>query len=188
MTENLKLLLKTFADFNQQELEELVSYFKPTSVKKNSILLPEGTVCKEFYYVITGCLRTFFIDKNGHEKTRYVMLDNKLGTTLASFISQNPSIEAIEALEDTELLVINHYNFYQLNQENTNWRIFYQKILERGYSFQNRKIEELVTLTAKQRYEQLLKTDPLLIQRLSNKVLASYLDVREETLSRLKSA
>jgi TRAP-type mannitol/chloroaromatic compound transport system substrate-binding protein len=68
-----------------------------------------------------------------------------------------------------------------------NWKNFYQKILEKAYSFQNRKIETLVTLTAKQRYEQLLTENPAFVQRLSNKVLASYLDMREETLSRLKS-
>ena len=68
-----------------------------------------------------------------------------------------------------------------------NWKIFYQKILEMAYSFQNRKIEQIVTLTAKQRYDNILKENPILIQRLSNKMLASYLDIREETLSRLKS-
>ena len=56
-----------------------------------------------------------------------------------------------------------------------------------AYSYQNRRIEQLVTLSAKQRYEQVLNDHPSLIQKLSNKMLASYLDIREETLSRLKS-
>lgn len=115
------------------------------------------------------------------------MLDNHIGTALTSFISQKPSIEFIEALEDTELMAINHTDFYRLNKEIDNWRIFYQRILEMAYSFQNRKIEQLVTLTAKQRYDNVLKENPVLIQRLSNRILASYLDIREETLSRLKS-
>jgi CRP-like cAMP-binding protein len=187
MIDKLKILLQKFADFDGKELEEIVNFFKPKTVKKNSILLHEGNVSREFYYIQTGGIRTFFIDKNGHEKTRYVMLDNQIGTTLSSFISQKPSIEFIEALEDTEFLAISHQDFYRLNKEIDNWKIFYQKILERAYSFQNRKIEALVTLTAKQRYDQLLKEHPIFIQRLSNKVLASYLDMREETLSRLKS-
>ena len=115
------------------------------------------------------------------------MLDNHIGTALTSFISQNPSVEFIEALDDTELLAISHSDFYQLNKEIDAWKNFYQRILEMAYSFQNKKIEQLVTLTAKQRYDIVLKENPALIQRLSNKVLASYLDVREETLSRLKS-
>jgi CRP-like cAMP-binding protein len=187
MTDKLKIFLKNFADFEEEELDRIVGFFKPRSVKKNDILLHEGNVSKEFYYVHTGGIRTFYIDKNGHEKTRYVMLDNQIGTTLSSFISQKPSIEFIEALDDTELLTISHQDFYRLINEIENWKNFYQKILEKAYLFQNRKIEALVTLTAKQRYEHLLTETPIFVQRLSNKVLASYLDIREETLSRLKS-
>lgn len=187
MTDKLKIFLKTFADFEEQELDGVVSCFKPKSVKKNTVLLNQGSVSKEFYYVHTGGIRTFYIDKKGHEKTRYIMLDNQIGTTLSSFISQKPTIEFIEALDDTELLAISYHDFYRLVKEIDNWKNFYQKILERAYSFQNRKIEALVTLTARQRYEQLLIQNPEFIQRLSNKVLASYLDIREETLSRLKS-
>lgn len=187
MTDKLKIVLKMFAGFEEHELEKISACFTAKSVRKNNILLQEGSVCKEFYFVHSGCIRTFFIDKNGHEKTRYVMFDNHIGTALTSFIAQKPSIEFLEALDDTELLVISHSNFFHLNKEMANWRIFYQRILEMAYSFQNRKIEKLTTLTAKQRYDKVLKDNPILIQRLSNRVLASYLDIREETLSRLKS-
>ena len=115
------------------------------------------------------------------------MLDNHKGPALTSFIAQKPSFEFLETLDDTELLAISHSNFIRLNDEMVNWKIFYQRILEMAYSFQNKKIEQLTTLTAKQRYDNVLKENPILIQRLSNRVLASYLDIREETLSRLKS-
>jgi len=187
MKDKLKIFLNNFADFEEQELDRIAGFFKPKTVKKNDILLQEGSISKEFYYIHTGSIRTLFIDKNGYEKTRYVVLDNQIGTTLASFITQKASIESIEALDDTKILAISHNDFYRLIKEIDNWKNFYQKILEKAYSFQNKKIEALVTLTAKQRYEQLLAENPILIQRLSNKVLASYLDMREETLSRLKS-
>lgn len=187
MTDKLKLFLKSFTDFEEQELDRIAEFFKPMEFKKNDILLHEGNVSREFYYVHSGGIRTFFIDKKGHEKTRYIVLGNQIGTTLSSFILQKPSIEFIEALDDTRLLAISRNDFYGLTKEIVNWKDFYQKILEKAYSFQNKKIEALVTLTAKQRYEQLLAENPEFIQRLSNKVLASYLDMREETLSRLKS-
>jgi CRP-like cAMP-binding protein len=187
MTDKLKIVLKMFAAFDEHELDKISECFKSKSVVKNSILLHEGNICKEFYFINTGCLRTFFIDKNGHEKTRYVMLDNHIGTALTSFISQKQSVEFIEALEDTELLALSHADFFRFNKEMVSWKNFYQRILEMAYSFQNRKIEQLVTLTAKQRYDHVLSENPVLIQRLSNRVLASYLDIREETLSRLKS-
>jgi len=176
-----------FGDFNEQELDEIADCFKPKSAKKGDVLLHIGSVCKEFYFINTGCVRTFFMDKNGYEKTRYVMLDNHIGTALTSFISQTPSVEILEVLTDTELLAINRKDFFRLNKEMVNWKNFYQRILEMAYSFQNKKIGDLLTLTAKQRYDSVLKDNPILIQCLSNRVLASYLDMREETLSRLKS-
>jgi CRP-like cAMP-binding protein len=187
MIDQLKLFFQNFAGFDNHELDQIATCFKPVQVKKNTILLHEGKVCKDFYYIHRGGIRTFFIHKNGQEKTRYIMLNNQIGTTLTSFISQQPSFEFIEAIEDTQLLAMSHHDFYRLTKESRNWQIFYQHILERAYSFQNRKIEALVTLTAKQRYELCLQENPELILRLSNKVLASYLDMREETLSRLKS-
>lgn len=187
MKNRLEYLLKSITSFEREELDVILGCFEPKLVRKNTMLLRAGEVCREFYYVNTGCIRTGFLDRNGVEKTRLVMTDCNIGTALTSFISQKPSIEFIEVVEDTELLAISQSSFYRLNQECQSWNFFYQRILEMAYSYQNRRIEQLVTLSAKQRYEQVLNDHPSLIQKLSNKMLASYLDIREETLSRLKS-
>jgi CRP-like cAMP-binding protein len=187
MTGNLKTVLRLFADFDAAELDRIAACFKPRTVRQKSLLLQQGSICKEFYFVGKGSMRVFFMDRNGAEKTRYVLLDNYIGTALTSFIAQQPSVESIEALEDTEILAISHADFFTLNNELPRWKDFYQRILEMAYTFQNNRIEQLVTLTAKQRYEKVLQENPALLQRLSNRVLASYLDIREETLSRLKS-
>lgn len=187
MKNSLEHLLKHIAAFERSELDTILDCFKPKSVKKNTLLLSAGNICREFYYIHTGCLRTAFIDAKGNEMTRLVLTDCNIGTALASFISQKPSVEFIEVLEDTELLAVSHHSFYQLNREYRCWNFFYQRMLEMAYSYQNRRIEQLVTLSAQQRYHQVLNDQPLLIQKLSNKLLASYLDIREETLSRLKS-
>lgn len=187
MEDNLRKLLLHLVNFSDDELEAICKCFKPKSAKKNSILLHQGDICKEFYYIDKGCIRTYFIDKDGEEKTRYVMTDFTIGTALTSFATQEISSEFIDAQEDTQLLAISHADFFKLNQEFDRWKLFYQKILEMAYAFQNRRIESLVTLTAKQRYDELLANNPLLSQKLSNKVLASFLDIKPETLSRLKS-
>lgn len=187
MTDNLKLLLKYLVDFDNIELAGLEQFFHPKMVKKGHLLLRSGDVCRDFYFVNKGCLRTYFIDKAGHEKTRLVLPDFTIGTSFTSFIHQIPSFEFVDALEDSELLQINRTHFYTLVNSSDHWKSFYIRILEMAYAFQNNKIEELTTLSAKQRYEKLRLEKPALIQKLSNKVLASYLDIREETLSRLKS-
>jgi CRP-like cAMP-binding protein len=110
-----------------------------------------------------------------------------VATSLSSFISRQPSFEFVDALENSELLYISHTNFDNLTKQFPEWEKFYLKLLEFGYLYQNKKIEELVTLSAGERFAILMKEQPSYIQRLSNKVLASYLDITQETLSRLKS-
>lgn len=187
MTTGLEKVLQYITPFTQQELDEITPCFKPRSVKKGAVLLAEGSVCKEFYYVHSGCIRTCYLTREGDEKTRYVMPAYHIGTALTSFIAQKPSFEIVDALEDTGLMAIGHADFYRLVATMPRFQQFYQTILEMAYTFQNRKLESLVTLTAKQRYQQLLAEKPELVQKLSNKVLASYLDIRQETLSRIKS-
>lgn len=185
--DNLRHLIQLFSAFGPEELEHVIDCFHDRSVKKNEILVAAGDICKEFYFINKGCLRTFFITKQGHEKTRYLMMEPSIGTALTSFISQKPSFEFIDALEETEILAIDHRDFFRLADQFPPWKSFYLKIMEMAYSFQNRKIESLVTLTAKERYQQLINENPKISQRVSNKILASYLDMNQETLSRLKS-
>jgi CRP-like cAMP-binding protein len=187
MLNNPNSVFASYATFSEQQLNQIHSCFKPLSVKRNEILLRAGEVCGAFYFVSSGCLRIYFINKEGAEKTRQVILDGDFGSALSSFITQKPGFEFIDAQENTELLSISHKDFYKILAEIPEWKIVYQQILEKAYLQQSRKIEALMTLNAKQRYQKLLNGNPVLIQRLSNRVLASFLDMREETLSRIKS-
>jgi len=102
---NLKQLIQMFSTFDSGELDKVVDCFKTRLIKKNEIILSEGDISKEFYFINSGCIRTYFITKQGHEKTRYLMIEPSIGTALTSFISQKPSFEFIDALEKTEVLV-----------------------------------------------------------------------------------
>ena len=187
MKEKLKYYLQTNTEINDKQLDKIVMCFKRKTVKKNTILLSAGEICNEFYFVHTGCIRTYYITEQGHEKTRYVAFDGSVATALFSFISQKSSFEFVDALENSELYTINHTDFYQLMKDIPQWEKFYRTLLEMAYLYQNKKIENRVTLSAKQRYDKLLAEFPMHVQRLSNRILASYLDITQETLSRLKS-
>lgn len=68
MIEKLTTVLKMFADFDERELDKISDCFKPKSVKKNDILLHQGSICKEFYFIHTGCIRTFSLTKTDTKK------------------------------------------------------------------------------------------------------------------------
>lgn len=185
--DNLTLLLRSLGRFSDEAMDAGLERFSRVEAKKNQILLGAGDVCTKFYFVNAGCIRTYF-QADGSEKTRLILPSFSIGTALASFIGQRPSFECIDCLEDAQLLAIGRTDFYHLVNEFAEWARFYQTILEMAYTFQNTKIEHLVTLTAAQRYETLWKENPTLLQRVPARIIASYLDMAPETLSRLRAA
>ncbi len=187
MIEQFKALIKNDVGGSEETLNKIAACMKPEKVKRNTILLAQGEVCRKFYYLHTGCIRTFYITQQGQEKTRKILFEDSPFTALMSFITQQPHLEFMDALEDSEMLSMSHTDFFRLLEEIPEWELFYRKLLEKTFVFQNKKIEELVTLSAKERYDKLLKENPQYIQRLSNRVISTYLDISQETLSRLKS-
>lgn len=183
----LKRYLQVNTRLSPQQLDQIAGLFKLKKVKRNAILLNAGDICRELYFVNKGCIRTYYISKDGKERTRYIAEEGMIGTSLNSFITQKPSFEFTDAIDNSELLYISHDSFYQLVNEVDEWAVFYRSLLEHAYNHQNRRIESLVTLTAKERYDEVMKDHPEYIRLLPNHVLASYLDMSQETLSRLKS-
>jgi len=113
--------------------------------------------------------------------------ENTFLTSIVSFISREPSTEYIQAVEDSELLVITYDKFVHLRNTIPEWDKMYIHILEYGLTVITSKLSSLITQNATERYLSLLKNNPELVQRLSNSNLAAYLNISPETLSRLKS-
>ena len=113
--------------------------------------------------------------------------ENTFLTSIVSFISGEPSLEYIQAVENSEILVITNTEFVHLKKTFPGWENVYIYILEYGITVINAKLNSLLTQSATERYLSLLKNNPELVQRLSNANLAAYLNISPETLSRLKS-
>lgn len=186
MKNNLRDFISKSISITDTDLEKVLENFTFTKVKKGTLLLKEGEVEENFYYINCGCVRTYFMSQGGHLKTRHIAFENSLITSLSSFISAKPSYEYLEAIENSELLSIERARFFQLLHEVPSWKDFYIMLLEKGYRFQNEKIEGYVTLTAQERYNKLMIESPHFIKRLPNIIVASYLDISPETLSRIK--
>lgn len=138
-------------------------------------------------FVAKGCLRIYFIREDGQEATRHFAFENQFATGLASFITENPSLENIQVMEDSELLRISRKDFYYLLNLIPAWEKFYRYYLENAYINNLQIFQREITKDAELRYKELLSRNPEVVRRLSNKVVASYLNMSPETLSRMKS-
>jgi CRP-like cAMP-binding protein len=180
-----KFLVEKYS-FSTDDLH-LLSKFVLVSANKNEILTNVDITCHYAYFICNGCLRTYFIDEKGEEKTRYIAFENKFVSAFASFITQKPSTEYVQALEKSQLLKIKHSDFYNLVDTNAAFSKLYRHSLEQAHVFGTWRMETMISMNAKERYENLLNIMPHVIHRLSNKVVASFLGITQESLSRLKS-
>jgi CRP-like cAMP-binding protein len=170
------------------EHEQLVDRcYKSRLAKRGEILLEKGNVARYLYFVVKGCLRVFLTKDDGSEWTRFLIFENCFGTAFPSFVQQKPSVAAIQSMEASELLMISHHDAQVLIREIPGWETMMRLGLEQDYIASIQRIESLITLDAKERYNILMQTQPGLIQRLPGKIIADYLGMSQETLSRLKS-
>jgi CRP-like cAMP-binding protein len=179
--------IKKNIDIEDKDLKVVLSYFKPIKKSKNEILLSNGKNSQVSYFVKKGCLRIFYIDEEGKDITRYIAFENQFATELVSFITNEPAQENIQVIEKSELLYITHDDFRTLIKTIPKWKDFYNIYLEKAYVNSSKRLISFTTLDASERYKQLFKINPNIVRRLPNKIVASYINISQETLSRIKS-
>lgn len=185
--EQLGTYIKNRIAVSDENLNTILSYFKPLKHDKNELLLSAGQLSQNTYFVGKGCLRIYYINEEGKDVTRYIAFENQIATALVSFITKIPSTEYIQVIEKSELLYISHDDFNHLIKTLPEWMSFYCAYLERAYVNNTNRLMSFTTMDALERYNQLLKINPAIVKRLPNKIVASYINVSQETLSRLKS-
>lgn len=186
LKEQLKRYIAGIIYLTDEQMELVLSYFKAARVKRNEILLSAGQQNQYMNFVGKGCLRIYFIKDDGQEVTRYLAFENVFATGLASFIMQKASLEYIQAMEHSEILRIHRRDFYYLLEIIPAWEKFFRNYLEAAYITNLDVYQREVTKDAEERYKELLSRYPAIVQRLPNKVVASYLNMSPETLSRMK--
>ena len=187
MKETLAKYILKKVKMSDEDLQLILSYFKSRKVKKKEILLHEGDLSSRMYFIVKGCLRIYFIKDVGTEVTRRIIFENDASASMVSFITENPSKEYIEAVMDSELLYMERKDFYHLVETLPVWEKFYRHQLEYAYVINTTRLMSFITNDATERYLQLLKENPEIIKRLPNRLVANYLNITQEGLSRLKS-
>ncbi|RQO70255.1 Crp/Fnr family transcriptional regulator [Pedobacter sp. KBW06] len=183
----LKKYLTNHVAVDDESFSVFCSKFKFRTFRRNEIVLKAGEICSYMYFVKSGCLRVFMLDAEGKESTRFLVFENKFGTAFPSFTLQEPSLASIQSLETSEVLYISYRDFQQLSDHFPGWEKVYRINLEKDYIESIKRIESLITVDAKDRYKLLLLNNQTLIKRLPSKIVADYLGISQETLSRLKS-
>lgn len=178
--------LESFVPLRQEDRELMDKKFSLMSIKRKKKLLTAGEVCKDFFFVGSGCFRMFGVDNKGFEHNIQFAAENDWIADISSFYSQKPSQLHIEALEASEVFRISRQDltglFLSVPRLN---RIFKVMIEQKYIELQNRVLQNFSS-TAELRYLAFLEQYPHLKNRLPNTQIASYLGITPEFLSKIR--
>jgi len=166
--------------------EAILPFFETRTFKKKDILQEEDKRCLSYFFVVKGCLRLFFADYNGTEQTQQFALENWWMTDLNAFRSGRNSGYAIQALEPTDVLAITPANYELLLAEFPVMEKYFRLVYERAYAASLLRIQMISRMPKDEFYELFQSKYPDFLQRIPQKILASFLGFTPEYLSELR--
>ena len=155
------------------------------SARKRKLLLKEGTVCNHIYFIVKGAIRGF--RREGQKDiTTWIVIENELVTSIFSLDTPSPSIENIQALENSELLAITYEELGHLYEQFPEFNLIARKLLQHYYADAEKRAFIARLTKAENKYRNFLLMHPSLANRIPLKYIASYLGMTLETLSRVR--
>lgn len=187
MSEILRQQIEKITPLTDKEFDYILSHFTTKKLKKHQFLIQESDLVQNDYFVIKGLLRAYYINEEGKEHIMQFAMEDWWITDYQAYFNETKASLNIDCIETTEVLCLSLYNREKLCADMHKIEHFFRKKSNSGYVALQRRILSLLNSNAKERYEQLLQQYPALFQRVPKTLIASYLGVSRETLSRLST-
>ena len=179
--------IKKYIALTVEEEANLLSKIVHRNYLKDQYIVQQGDVCKSICFIISGCTKTFYMDMEGQEHIVMFSIEDWWTSDLGSFITQTPADFNVQCIESTQLIQFTYDNLEELYKEIPKLERLFRKIVERAFAASQKRIIRNFSLTAKERYQIFKKTNPKIDQRVPQYMIASYLGVTKEFLSKIKS-
>ncbi len=170
----------------EQEQETIKKFLIPKKLRKKQYLLQEGDVCKTTAFVEKGALRAYSIDKNGSERVIQFALEGWTIGDLNSYLTGEPATYNIDALEDAELVLISKPAHDELLETMPKYETYNRLQITGAYIAMQKRITSIISLSLEERYTNLLTLYPDIVQRVPQHMIASFMGLTPETLSRVR--
>ncbi|MBC7451075.1 MAG: Crp/Fnr family transcriptional regulator [Cytophagales bacterium] len=178
--------ISRYITLTTEEKDFFTSLLHPKTVKRKQVHFKEGDICKDTTFVVAGCLRGYMVDKNGFEHVLSFAAPDWWIADMHSFISQQPGYMTIEALADTEVLLLSKTDQEILYKQVPKFERFFRILIEKSLVANQQRLIDNFSLTAEERYHNLCKRYPGMIESVPQKHIASYLGITPEFLSKLR--
>lgn len=179
--------LSRYISLDKNEETILLSKIKYRKYLKGQYVVQQEDICKHESFVVSGSLKTFYLDKKGQEHVVAFAVEDWWVADLGSFITQTPADFNVQCLENTELIQISYENQQQLYVEIPKMERFFRIILQHAYAASQKRIVYNFSLSAKERYLKFRELYPQFEQRVPQYLIASYLGITKEFLSKIRN-
>ncbi|RAW03189.1 Crp/Fnr family transcriptional regulator [Pseudochryseolinea flava] len=184
-TNLLRASISRVIDINDDEWKLVLQYFFPMRLKKREPWFTAGSACNEVAFVVSGCVRTYLM-KDGNERSGQFFFENEWYTDYSTWLGKSPTTFGVDAVENAELLLINFRDLERLYKELPKFERFGRIMAESAlWGLCIQKIAYMKD-SAEAAYLQLLESRPNVIERVPQHMIASYLGIEPETLSRVR--
>lgn len=175
-----------FSGVSTSEIHRFLDLTRLIEVKKGARFIEAGETPKTFGFVTQGLFRFLYTDQDGKEYTKVFMPEHSFVSSYSAMVLNQASHFSIEALEDSEVLTISYSNWLELKESHPCWNALLIKVLEKAFIMKEAREREFLFLDAESRYQIFIERFPNLEHRLKQHMVASYLGIAPESLSRLK--
>lgn len=185
MHDQLRTHIEKILPLNDDEFEFISSCFTHKKYKKHQFLVQEREAVSYNYFVLKGLLKLVYSDETGKEHIVGFAMEDWWETDFPAYYLETLATMSLECIEDTEVLCLNLGDYKRLCTQLPKLEHFFLEKAYRGFISAQQRTISMMTVGIKERYEQLLEKYPSLVQRVPKSLLAAYLGVSRETLSRL---
>lgn len=178
--------LQRKASFAPREIDHIQEACTVRTLRKRQYLLQAGDVWRSDAFVASGCLRTYSVDAKGVEHTIGFAVENWWASDQESLLSGAPSRYNIEATEDTTVVVFSNEDFERLRRELPTFDKVITTLVLRSFMAAQNRVHSAISYSAEEKYREFVQKYPGLVQRVPQHMVASYLGLTAETLSRIR--
>lgn len=184
-----RLILSNFAmhiALSSDEQEKVLALLQQKMVAKRTFLLRPGEIDRYIYFVNRGCLRMFYADKEGIEHNICFYPENWWACDIVSFFKEKPAVNAIQALEDSEVYYMSLSRLEELFLDIPKFERFFRILTQNGFDLYQKRIISNLSKTAEERYLEFRERYPGLERRVAQKHIAAYLGITPAFLSMMR--
>jgi CRP-like cAMP-binding protein len=177
----------TTTPLSEEEIDLIQGFFTAKKFRKRQYFLQEGEVCRNTAFIIKGAMRKYRVDDKGEEHIIRLYIENWWASDRESVTKETPSSYFIDAWEDTDCLIASKADLGHLVDRIPALGEWIRKLDANFAIATQRRINSAISLSAEERYHDLEKTNPDFLQRFPQHIIASYLGINRETLSRVRN-